>query len=134
MLALHKLKVEALKALCDEREIDYSGCNKKQLIAMLKEAEKEEDAQIVEEGDDDGCYDGNESQAEDENAASERQSVTDSVAIARLKLQLELENNKSDEVRDGCEEMRGGSKEIRGGCEEGGDEIIDAKRTGDVIS
>ena len=69
--------------MCDEREIDYSGCNKKQLIAMLKEAEKEKDTQIVEEGDDDGCYDGNESQAEDENAASQRQSVTDSERLQR---------------------------------------------------
>ena len=50
MLALHKLKIGALRALCEEREIDYSGCNKKQLIAMLKEAEKERDVQSVEEG------------------------------------------------------------------------------------
>ena len=72
MLVLHKLKVGALRALYDEREIDYSGCNKKQLIAMLKEAKKEKDAQIVEEGDDDGCYDGNENQAEDQNAVRDR--------------------------------------------------------------
>ena len=70
MLALHELKIGALRALREGREIDYSGCNKKQLIAMLKEAENERDAQSVEEGDDDGCYEGNESQAEDENAAS----------------------------------------------------------------
>ena len=44
MLALHKLKIGELKALCEERAIDYSGCNKKQLIAMLKEAEKERDS------------------------------------------------------------------------------------------
>ena len=50
MLALRKLKFGALKELCEEREIDYSGCNKKQLIAMLKEDEKERDARIVEEG------------------------------------------------------------------------------------
>ena len=54
MLALHKLKVGALRALCEEREIDHSSCkNKKQLIAMLNEAKKEKDVQIVEEGDDD---------------------------------------------------------------------------------
>ena len=58
--------------MCEEREIDYSGCNKKQLIAMLKEAEKERDVQRVKEGEDDGLYDGNESQSEDENAASDR--------------------------------------------------------------
>ena len=58
--------------MCEEREIDYSGCNKKQLIAMLKEAEKERDIQRVKEGEDDGLYDGNESQSEDENAASDR--------------------------------------------------------------
>ena len=40
MLALHKLKVGALRALCEEREIDYSGCKQKQLIAMLKEARR----------------------------------------------------------------------------------------------
>ena len=50
---------------------------------MLKEAEKEKDDQIVEKGDDDGCYDGNESQAEYENAASQRQSVTDSERLQR---------------------------------------------------
>ena len=62
MIALHKLKIGALRTLCEEREIDYSGCNKKQLIAMLKEAEKESDAQTVEEGEDEGRYDENESQ------------------------------------------------------------------------
>ena len=67
---------------------------------MLKEAEKEKDTQIVEEGEDDECYDGNESQAENENATTEGQSVTDSEAIATLKLQLELE--KGDGVTDGC--------------------------------
>ena len=50
MLALHKLNIRVLRALCEEREIDYSGCNKKQLIAMLKEAEKEMNVQSVEEG------------------------------------------------------------------------------------
>ena len=55
-----------MRAFCEEREIDYSACYKKQLIAMLKEAEKERDVQSVEEGVNDGRYDGNESQAEDE--------------------------------------------------------------------
>ena len=53
------------------------------------------------------------SQAEDENAASEGQSVTDSEAITTLKLQLELEKIKA---------MRSET-----------DGIIDAKRKGDVI-
>ena len=59
MLALHKLKVRALRALSEEREIDHSGCkNKIPLIAMLKVAEKEKDAQMVDEGNDDERQDG----------------------------------------------------------------------------
>ena len=76
MLALHKLKVGVLRALCDEREINYSDCNKKQIIAVSKQAEKKNDAQTVEEGDNE-CYEGNECQAEDENSASDRQIAKD---------------------------------------------------------
>ena len=56
---------------------------------MLKEAEKEKKAQIVEKGENDKCYEGNGSQAEDENVVSEGQCAKDSEAT--LKLQLELE-------------------------------------------
>ena len=65
---------------------------------MLKEAEKERDAQSVDEGNDDGCYEENESQAEDDNATSEGQIENDSDAISTLKLQLELEKLKAKRV------------------------------------
>ena len=71
MFALHKLTVGELRSLCDKRERYYSGCNKKQPIAMLKEAEKEKGAQMFEEGEDDECHEGNDSQAENVNAASD---------------------------------------------------------------
>ena len=74
--------------MCEEREIDYSGCNKKQLIAMLEETQKERDAHIVEEENDDELQDGHDSQEEDGNAARDEQIETDSDVIATLKLQL----------------------------------------------
>ena len=61
---------------------------------MLREAEKESDAQIVEKGNDDERQEGYDSQEEDGNAARDRQIKNDTEAISTLKLQLELEKLK----------------------------------------
>ena len=86
-----------LKALCEEPEIDYSGCNKKQLIAMFKEAEKGM-LTLSRKGIMTSAKEGYDSQEEDASAARDGQIKTDSEVMSTLKLQLELEKLKAKRV------------------------------------
>ena len=70
MLALHQLKVGAPKELCDERDINHSGYNKKQLVAILNKSEKETDAYVIEEYEVE-FYEGFDSQEENGNSDSD---------------------------------------------------------------
>ena len=81
----------------EEREIDYSGCNKKQLIAMFKEAGKGM-LTLLRKRIMTSAKEGYDSKEGDGNAARDGQIKTDSVAMSTLKMQLELEKLKAKRV------------------------------------